>query len=133
MCITRLKFPSLWTFVFANHFYRQPMNNTFADLEFIVSLTLSNNFSLSTTLTVIVHILLDVMCFYLLVLFKFLALFFNICVFCRCIGSSIEDCIGLMDRYLVCLLPMFFLQSSMCEHWCMDACHCEWRMMFSVL
>uniref|UniRef100_A0A8B7WGM7 receptor protein-tyrosine kinase n=1 Tax=Castor canadensis TaxID=51338 RepID=A0A8B7WGM7_CASCN len=24
-----------------------------------------------------------------------------------------------MDRYLMCLLPMFFLQGSMCEHWCM--------------
>nr|XP_048315306.1 receptor tyrosine-protein kinase erbB-4-like [Myodes glareolus] len=36
-----------------------------------------------------------------------------------CTGSSIEDCIGLMDRYLVCLLPMFFLQGSMREHWCM--------------
>ena len=44
---------------------------------------------------------------------------FKIWIFCRCIGSSIEDCIGLMDRYLVCLLPMFFFQGSMCEHWCM--------------
>lgn len=41
------------------------------------------------------------------------------CNLCRCTGSSIEDCIGLMDRYLVCLLPMFFLQGSMREHWCM--------------
>lgn len=56
--------------------------------------------------------------FFLMTDFSFLVFPLNLHL-CRCIGSSIEDCIGLMDRYLVCLLPMFFLQGSMREHWCM--------------
>lgn len=56
--------------------------------------------------------------FVLMTDFSFLVFLWNVNL-CRCVGSSIEDCIGLMDRYLVCFLPMFFLQGSMREHWCM--------------
>lgn len=96
-------------------------------LQFISAYPSSNNLTgfkfmvFHNCLITIIKNLMQVV-FILLSFKKWLIFFpciFKIWTFCRCIGSSIEDCIGLMDRYLVCLLLMLFLRGSMCEHWCM--------------